>query len=139
MSSIDHSPRLAEQHLRQLRAALLRLHKALLDFERVQYEQVHGRVPSSGALFRLVVDHEWFSWLRPISQLIVQVDEALATQEPVPPEQMQGLVDTARRLTRPAEAGTPQAQRYFQAIQRDPNIALLHSDVANLLAAHPQQ
>jgi hypothetical protein len=42
-------------HLDNLSRALLRLHKALLDDERVSYERVHGRIPSNGAFLQLVL------------------------------------------------------------------------------------
>lgn len=55
-------------HLDQLFRALLRLHKALLDDERVSYERVHGRIPSNGAFLQLVLGDAWFAWLRPLSR-----------------------------------------------------------------------
>jgi hypothetical protein len=39
------------QRLREVRAALLRLHKRLLDSEREGYEQSHGRIRSNGESF----------------------------------------------------------------------------------------
>jgi hypothetical protein len=39
-----------------LSRALLRLHKAWLDNERVSYERVHGRIPSNGAFLQLAVN-----------------------------------------------------------------------------------
>ena len=38
---------------------LLRLHKALLDDERVAYERVHGRIPSNGAFLQLALNDAW--------------------------------------------------------------------------------
>ncbi len=58
--------------LQRLRRGLLRLHKVLLDGERERYEQVFGRVASSGALLQLVIHDEQFAWLRSISELIVR-------------------------------------------------------------------
>ena len=62
-------------HLDNLSRALLRLHKALLDDERVSYERVHGRIPSNGAFLQLVLGDAWFAWLRPLSQLMAKLDE----------------------------------------------------------------
>jgi hypothetical protein len=45
----------AGAHLVNLSPALLRLHKALLDDERVSYERVHSRIPSNGAFLQLVL------------------------------------------------------------------------------------
>jgi hypothetical protein len=134
MSSTNFSPNAVRAHLQEVRSAFLRLHKALLDSERRLYEQFYGRIPSSGEFFRLVIGHEWFSWLRPMSQFIVRVDETLSAKEPVTLEQANELLETARMLNHPSEDGTPPEQRFFYAIQRDPNIAIIYVEVAELLA-----
>ncbi len=121
------------QRLREVRAALLRLHKALLNSERDSYERLHGRIQSKGEFFQLVIQDEWFSWLRPFSQFIVQIDEALSAKEPITLDKANELLTEVRSLISPAEEGTMQQQRYFQAIQRDPDIALMHADVSRLL------
>ena len=46
--------------LREVRLAILHLHKALLDSERIVYEQFHGRIQSNGEFLRLVLEHDWF-------------------------------------------------------------------------------
>lgn len=134
MSSYDSSLEATLQRLRELRPVLLRLHKALLESERVVYEQFHGRIQSKGEFFRLVIGHEWFSWLRPISQFIVQIDEVLSSKEPVPLNKASELLQEARKLLQPSEEGTTLEKRYYRAIQRDPDIALMHAEVSKLLA-----
>lgn len=121
-------------HLKAVRVSLLRLHKALLDSEREAYEQTHGQIRSQGELFRLVLEDEWFSWLRPISQFIVQIDEAFAAKEPVTLNQANQLIEQAHSLLKPDAEGAPSQQRYYQAIQRDPNIALMNADLSMLFA-----
>ncbi|HEY9623736.1 MAG TPA: hypothetical protein V6C78_25485 [Crinalium sp.] len=133
MSSTDSTLELTILRLRAVRFAILRLHKALLNSERIIYEQFYGRVPSSGEFFRLVISHEWFSWLRPISQFIIQIDDVLNAKEPISLEQVNALLDQARSLLSPAEEGTTLEKRYFNAIQRDPDIALMHAEVSKLL------
>ena len=116
MSLTNPSPNAISHHLKEVRSAFLRLHKALLDSERVLYEQFHGRIPSSSEFFQLVIGHEWFSWLRPMSQFIVRVDETLSAKEPVTLEQANELLEAARRLIDVSEDGTAQEQRYYFAI-----------------------
>ena len=139
MSSTNSSPNAVRHYLQQVRSAFLRLHKALLDSERILYEQFYGRIPSSGEFFRLVIGHEWFNWLRPMSQFIASVDETLSTKEPVTLERANELLEEARRINYLSEDGTPEQQRYYYAIQRDPNIAIMYVEVGELLAANPQQ
>lgn len=122
------------QRLGQVRFALLRLHKALLDGERVGYEQEHGRIRSNTEFFRLVLEDEWFDWLRPISQFIVQIDEALSAKEPITMEQASELLTQTRQLLHPTESGSRMEQKYYQAIQRDPDIAFMHAEVTNMIA-----
>lgn len=121
------------QQLRELRSQMLRLHKALLHSERVVYEQFYGRIPSSGEFFRLVIEHEWFSWLRPMSQFIVQIDDVLTSKEPMTLGQANELLDKARSMLQPSAEGSSAEKRYYRAIQRDPDIALMHADVTRLL------
>lgn len=121
------------QRLREVREGLLNLHKALLESEKITYEKKYGRIQSKGEFFGLVVDHEWFGWLRPISQFIVKIDEALGGKEPATLDEVKALLSEAETLLRPAESGTEVEQRYYQAIQRDPNIALMHSKISDVL------
>lgn len=122
--------------LKEIRPELLLLHKALLDSERIVYEQTHGRIANSGEFFRLVISDDAFSWLRPISQFIVQIDELLdlRKKDKIEPESAAILLEKARLMIRPNENSlTPLGENYFQAIQRDPKIALMHADIAEKL------
>jgi len=65
------------QSLLELHSALLKLHKALIDSERVVYEKEVGPIKSPNHFFQLLTSEPWFAWLRPISQLIVAIDETL--------------------------------------------------------------
>lgn len=121
------------QHLRDLRNKLLRLHKMLLDTERIAYEQVRGRV-SSGELLQLVIEHEQFAWLHRISGLVVQIDEMLQADEPVSLDDVQNLIANARTLLTPSEVGNGFARKYYNALQREPGVVLAHAEVSELLA-----
>ena len=72
----------ARQRLTGLREALLTLHKALLDSERTAYEIVHGPIQGPAAFLQLLINDARFAWLRPITTLVVQIDEALAAKRP---------------------------------------------------------
>lgn len=135
MSSTSPSLDFEIQRLRAIRHALLRLHKALLESERETYEQLYGRIQTNGDFFRLVIGHEWFDWLRPMSQLIVKIDELFDAKEPIGLDQVTDLLNQAQILLRASETGTPTEQRYDRAIQRDPDIAFLHAEMSNLLTS----
>src|SRR5260221_11254903 len=89
--SLEREPEGVRQRLTELRETLLRLHKALLDSERVGYEQTFGKIQSPYQFWKLLTDDPWFAWRRPHSQLIAAMDEALAGKEPLtsaPPEDL---------------------------------------------------
>ncbi|BAY25158.1 hypothetical protein NIES2100_49620 [Calothrix sp. NIES-2100] len=123
-----------QQFLRNLRNKFLSLHSSLLDTERIAYEQVRGRV-SSTELLQLVIDHEQFAWLHHISELVVQIDEMLAADEPILPGSVQKLIADARKLIVPSELGNAFARKYYVALQREPSVVLAHAEVSQLLAS----
>ena len=119
-------------HVDQLRHALLRLHKALLDDERVSYERVYGRIASNGEFLQLVLSHAWFAWLRPLSRLIAQLDE-LEVEGTSPSAEITAFMASVRTLITPAEEGTGFGKHYYDALQRTPDVVLAHAAVRALL------
>jgi hypothetical protein len=65
----------AQAELKSVREILLSLHKALLDSERTSYELVHGKINSSSEFLQLLINDNRFAWLRPVTTLIVQIDD----------------------------------------------------------------
>ena len=126
----------AREKLVALRLTLLRLHKTLLDMERREYERAHGKV-NTGELFRLVIDHEQFGWLHNISEFVVRLDETLAGEVPVTPEDTRSAIMLARKMFAPSEFGDAFQKRYFDAIQRDPAVVMEHAELARLFANEP--
>ena len=120
-------------HLDQLRLALLRLHKALLDDERVSYERVYGRIPTNGEFLQLVLGHAWFAWLRPLSQLVAQLDELGEIEDASAPVEITALMASVRTLITPTEEGDGFGRHYYDALQREPDVVLAHAAVRALL------
>src|SRR5713101_214907 len=126
----------ARDRLITLRLMLLQLHKTLLEMERRDYERTNGHV-STGELFRLVIDHEQFAWLHNISEFVVRLDEALAAEVPVTPDDTHGAIMLARKMFAPSAEGDAFQKRYFDAIQRDPTVVMEHAELAKLFANEP--
>jgi hypothetical protein len=120
------------QFLFDLRKTLLHLHKTLLDWERAAYERIHGRV-SSSELLKAIVEDPQFGWLRPISELIVRIDETVDTEPQSGNADVEAIVARARAATAADEAGSPHAQRYHTALQEHPDAVFAHRAVANVL------
>ncbi len=118
------------QPLPELRQALLGLHKTLVDSERIGYEKTFGAIESPGHFLRLLTGDPWFAWLRPLSRLVVAMDEALDGKEPLTTRMADALVSQARLLLVAAETGEGFARHYHEALQRDPDVVLAHSEAA---------
>ncbi len=131
--SAPDSPR----QLAQLREALLALHKALVDSERVSYEQNLGTIPSANHFLKLLTDDPWFAWLHPLSQLIVTMDEALdaKAKAPLTAGAAAALVKRTGELLVASEAGEGFARHYFDALQRDPDVVMAHAAAAKIFRA----
>ena len=135
-----------QESVSRVRGALLDLHKSLIDRERADYEQAHGAV-SPAEMLRLLIGDDQFSWLHPISALIVRVDELASnandrrrpnparpamTPEQVTAEATSLLRETRALLTRDEVPGVFH-ERYNTALLRDPAIVLMHQAVLDAL------
>jgi hypothetical protein len=119
--------------LNQLSRALLHLHKALLDGERLGYERVHGRITSNGEFLQLLLGHAWFAWLRELSQAMARLDELAESTEASADDAIDELLVSMRTLLTPSEIGEGFARQYHDAMQRDPDVVLAHAAVRELL------
>src|SRR4026207_324004 len=78
--------------LLELHSALLKLHKALLDSEKIVYERNVRPIQSPNHFFQLLTNDPYFAWLRPISQLIVAIDETLDDKEALTNDSVDSLM-----------------------------------------------
>ncbi|HEY1788255.1 MAG TPA: hypothetical protein VGJ73_08880 [Verrucomicrobiae bacterium] len=122
-----------DQRLQKVRNSLLRLHKVLVDSERVTYEKVVGAIQSPNQFLQLLIDDPWFAWLQPLSQLIVAMDEAQDARKPATDADARALIQQAKVLLVASEEGEGFSRHYFDALQRDPDVVLAHAEVAKLL------
>ena len=112
-----------------MRQALVRLHGALLEWERRGHERASGRMAATEFLQVLLHDPA-FAWLRLLSDAIVRLDEMLADPDAADED---AIAVQVRALASPDAEGTPYAQRYLQAIQESPDAVLAHRDLLALL------
>jgi hypothetical protein len=121
------------KRLQDVRTALLRLHKTLLEHERTGYEREHGKIDNSYEYLNLVMHNPWFAWLRNLSELIVQIDELVDAPESSSESAAGAMVEQARMLLTPNEAGPEFQQKYFVSVQESPEVVLAHAEFAKLL------
>jgi hypothetical protein len=130
-----------KQRLTDLRNGLLGLHKTLLDSERASYERDIARIGSSGELLKLVLYDPWFAWLHELSEFVVLIDETLDAMDAIrdgenPPSiDSERLIAQAWELLAPNESGVGFAKRYFEALQRDPEVVLAHGRMRKTLTS----
>jgi hypothetical protein len=126
-------PEGVRQRLTELRLALLKLHKALVDSERVGYEKTMGKIQSASHFLQLLTNDPWFAWLHPLSQLIVAMDEALDAEEPLTAGKVDALARQSKLLLVASENNDGFSGHYFEAMQRDPDVVLAHAEVVKYL------
>ena len=114
---------------RALRSALLALHKELLETQRIQAERFAGRM-TAGEVLQAAADDLRFGWLRTLSQLIAELDEAVRADEA---ERVDAVVARAQELLAPPDAATAFGARYLRALQDHPAVVLAHRDAVAAL------
>ena len=121
------------QRLLDMRCSLLSLHKALILAEQVTYERINGRVASTSQLLQLVLNDPWFTWLHPLSQLVIRIDELLDDDSELLLVEVEHFLIEARTLIRPSEEGDGFERSYYEALQREPDVIFAHVEVKKLL------
>ena len=121
------SDEIARQKLNEVNVALRALHKVLIDTVRREYEREHGPIGGPGALLHLLMEDLFFSWLRPMSRSMVEMDEL--AEEPTPPEpiRMAGLRERIE--------GMIASERYLSLLQSSPEVAMAHTALRKTVAA----
>jgi hypothetical protein len=120
--------------LATIRNSLLALHKILLELERVRYERANGRVNDMFQLLNLTINDPAFAWLRPLSALIVQIDEKLDDKdEPMTSGEAAAVRKEIRELLTPSQVGSDFQRNYHWALQESPDVVISHRSVLQLL------
>jgi hypothetical protein len=111
-------------------AALLPLHKALVDVTQLAYESQHGQIPGPAALFQLLVHDPHFAWLRPLSGLMADLDELLDEEAAIG-------VTRAGELRQRLEALIADdffGERYRETLQAEPDVVMAHAALRRALS-----
>ncbi|MDH5640187.1 MAG: hypothetical protein OEY28_02750 [Nitrospira sp.] len=138
MATSSKQARIKEAHpLRQtlisVRHGLLGLHKSLIVAEQLTFERIYGRIDSTGQLLQLVMNDPWFTWLHPLSNMVVRIDELLDTEADINPDEVAAIVIEVRSLIRPSEEGDGFERSYYEALQRAPDVVMAHCEMKKLL------
>ena len=117
--------------LREVSKVLIPLHRGLIDALRDDYSFGYGPIEGPGHLLRLLNEHPFFAWLKPLTTLIVDIDEMARTD--FAPADAEGIGARLDRLfganVDPAFAG-----RYVPVLQRSVDVAIGHAAVRQAMA-----
>ena len=80
-----------------------------------------------------MLNDPWFTWLHPLSQLVVRIDELLDHKSKLSLVEVEHFLVEARSLIRPSEEGDGFERSYFEALQREPHVIFAHVEVKRLL------
>lgn len=133
----QHQPqRRLRYRLLGLRREFLALHLALIAAEQKTYEPIHGRIGSTELLLELMLKDPWFTWLHPLSDILVRIDHLLSDEAfDITEENVDHLFDEARLLLHPSVKGDGFERAYYEALHRAPDVELAHFHVTRVLLA----
>lgn len=117
--------------LREISRVLIPLHRALIDAAKDDYAFAFGAVQQPTQLLRLLNDDPFFAWLKPITALIVDIDEmARRDFERADAEAVAGRVEALFGNAPDAEF----SQHYVPILQRSVDVAANHAALRKALA-----
>jgi hypothetical protein len=122
----------AHPTLADLSKALTKLHKSLIESERIGYEGSFGKIETPAEFLQLLMNDPWFAWLHPVSQMIAVIDEADDAKKPPTKAEIDTFFQQVRLLLSPTEEGEGFGRHYFDALQRDPEVVLNHAAISKL-------
>jgi hypothetical protein len=116
--------------LRDLWKQLLPLHRALIDTARDEYIATGADVAGPTHLLQLLNEDPFFQWLKPMTALIVEIDEMSRTD--FDRAQLDVMMARVREIF-DGDAGGPFGSRYLPLLQRDVDVAIAHAAIRQIL------
>jgi hypothetical protein len=118
--------------LDRIAEGLRAVHRALIEATRLEYEKEHGKVQGPYALFTLVAQDPAFAWLRPMTRMIVDIEDVLKRDEP--PVDDSEIARTRAEIERLLVAeGQAFSIRYLALLQSSPEVAVENGRLHGLL------
>ena len=132
MHSPDDEGRAAQRAaLRDVSRLLMPLHRALIEAAKDDYAFAFAPVEQPTHLLRLLNDDPFFAWLKPITALIVDIDEMSRRDfEPAEIASIAGRLDAMFGPSATAEF----ANQYVPILQRSVDVAVSHAALRNAVA-----
>ena len=120
----DESRAALRSALREISRALIPLHRALIDEAKSDYAFAYGPVEQPTRLLQLLNDDPFFAWLKPITTLIVDIDEMSRRDfEKVDVEAIAGRLEAMFGSS--PDPSFP--EKYVPLLQRSVDVAISHA------------
>jgi hypothetical protein len=117
--------------LRELSRALIPLHRRLIDGAKDDYAFGYQPVSNPSHLLQLLQEDPFFAWLKPVTRLIVDIDEMARTDfERTDVDRIAARAEQLFGATDQNEF----TEKYLPILQSDPNVAIGHAAVRQALA-----
>ena len=124
----------------QLAGTLRGLHRALMERARDDYQQERGVNLGAGQLLHLLVTDPHFSWLRALSEVMVEIDviaEGDASLRDEAAGAVRAVVENLLAVAKPGDTTSPFSDRLWPYVREDPHIAMALADVKRALQSWP--
>jgi hypothetical protein len=133
MHTPDDPARAAQRAaLRDVSKVLLPLHRALINATRDDYNFAFGaEVASPNQLLQLIQEDPFFAWLKPVTALIVDIDEMVRVDFSA--SDVAAIVDRLDHLFG-ASVDAAFADKYVPLLQREVDVAIGHAAVRQAAA-----
>ena len=112
-----------------VRNALVDLHRELLEAQQIEAERFGGRMSASEVL-QAAADDLRFNWLKAVSELIADLDQARSDADA---EATRAAVARVRELLAPPDPSSAFGARYLRALQDHPGVVLANRHVTAAL------
>ncbi len=125
MHSPDDPPRAAQRAaLRDVSKALLPLHRTLIEGAKEDYGLALEPVNRPAHLLQLLGEDPFFAWLKPVTSLIVDLDEMVRRE--FVDDDAKAILDRLHHLWGP-DADPEFTEHYVPIMQRDVDAAIFHA------------
>ena len=114
--------------LRDTSKQLIALHRHLIQAAKDDYTFATGITPAPAELLRLLTEDPFFAWLKPMTELIVAIDEmARVDFEPADAHEI------GRRLNAMLETDAEFASHYVPILQREVDVTIAHAALRGVM------
>jgi hypothetical protein len=117
--------------LRDVSKLLLPLHRALIDAAKEDYAFAVGPISKPAHLLQLLTDDPFFAWLKPVTALIVDIDEMTRTDFEA--AEVAAIADRFDRLFSASAEGSF-SEQYIPMLQRSIDVAIGHAALRKAVA-----